>query len=129
MYEILFHQRKLDLDSDNILDKYRLDPTVASNMKTWLLLRIRYLEDTKLEQNILVSIGLMNRAIVVCFIFFGWLFYVYLKKLDFSELEEESDPSIMTWLGLAYILNIMGPMIYSLGAAVSTMDIVKKGCQ
>jgi hypothetical protein len=123
MYEILFHQRALDQDSDNILDKYRLDPTVASNMKTWLLLRIRYLEDCKLEQDIQVSIALMNRAVVVCFIFFGWLFYVYLLDMDFTELEEESHPSIMTWLGLAYILNIMGPMIYSLSAAVSTMDI------
>ena len=65
----------------------------------------------------------MNRAVVVCFIFFGWLFYVYLMKLDFDELEEESDPSIMTWLSLAFILNIMGPIIYSLGAAVCTMAI------
>ena len=97
-------------------------------MKTWLLLRIEYLEDVKLEQAIQVSIALMNRAVIVCICFFAWLFYVYIIKLDLEELEEEEDPSIMVWLGLIFILNIMGPMIYALIAAVDTMDIAQKGC-
>lgn len=118
VYELLFHQRRVSPESDAVLDKFRIDPTVSSNIKSWLLLRIRYLEDVKLDRDINVSIALMNRAVFVCIIFFGWLFCVYFMKLNYEELDEEENPTIMTWLGLAYILNIMIPMIYSLNQAV-----------
>ena len=80
-----------------------------------------------MEQNITISIALMNKAIVVCAVFMGWLFYVYLIDKNLSD-HEHTNPTIMTWLGLTYVLNILVPLCYALNAAVTTMGLVNEGC-
>jgi hypothetical protein len=103
---------------------YRLDPTVAGNLKSWHNLRITYIEDKKQASALAVSIKLMNRAICVCFLVVVWLCYEYFYLGALSE----NGPNTTTYLFLTYIFNILVPVIYTLNSAVKTVCLVEGDC-
>ena len=55
------------------LEKYRLDPTNSTNMKNWLFLRIKVLEDDDVERDIKESITLMNISFIISSLFMAWV--------------------------------------------------------
>jgi hypothetical protein len=130
LYEILFHQDEVSEsaegvpESTNILQNYRIDPTVPENLKSWLSLRIAYIEDKKQASRLEISIQQLNRAILVCVCVISWLVYKYIYKGVLNEY----GPNATTYMMACFIINILVPVIYSLNNAVNTVSLVENDC-
>ena len=103
---------------------YRLDPSVAENLKAWLSLRISYIEDKKQASQMEISIQQLNRAIIVCICVICWMIYKYI----YQGVLNIAGPNATTYLLLSYVINILLPLVYSLNNAVNTVQLVECDC-
>ena len=104
---------------------YRLDPTVPENLKSWLVLRIQFIQDDELSSGLKTAILQMNNGIIVCSCVLGWSLWQYV----FKENLKQFGPNDMTWLLIVYLASVFLPIIYTLNAAVNTVAIVDSGCK
>ena len=108
------------------LQDFRLDPTNEDNMKNWLFLRIKLLEDDDIERHIKESIGLMNISFTITIMFMTWV----VKNFFFDNRQKahEVEPTIMVFLTLSILLMIIGPVFGILNDTVAAHNLVDTGC-
>ena len=113
----------MDLFEDQLIFKYRLDPSDPDSLKAWQYLRIKIIEDDNGSFKILKAIDQMNRAIIVCLAVIGYFVYKFIAtgyQIYFNSFVQ---------LTLAFLITIFVPVIYSLNSAVETMNLIDDGCK
>lgn len=101
-----------------MLHKYRLDPTDENNMKSWLFLRLKLLEDDSLDDNLMISINIMNNSFILSFLF-GVLVlnrYFFVNKVTLAEIEINNMVFLTLAAGFAILIPIVGTLNDSVNA-------------
>ena len=107
------------------MKEYRLDPREPKNLKYWLFLRIKLIENDNLEINIRKSIALMNGSFIITLLYMIWVIYRYFFENDQTILDIK--PNITLFLTLSYLLMMMFPVIGILNDSVKANKMVDEG--